>query len=144
VARRPDWCYTARGQYSSLRNGFSTKGQATLKPLELARVVVEILEDKKAENIVLMDLQEHTVVADYFVICSATSDRQLEALAEAVTDTLHKHHRLKVPRVEGHAAGGWLLIDFRTVVVHIFSVEQRRRYRLDELWHETKTLLRIQ
>jgi len=105
---------------------------------------VEILEDKKAENIVLLDLQEHSVVADYFVICSATSDRQLEALADALTGTLHKQHRLKVPRVEGHAAGGWLLMDFRTVVVHLFSVEQRKRYRLDELWHETKTLLRIQ
>ena len=105
---------------------------------------MEILEEKKAENIVLMDLQEHSVVADYFVICSGSSDRQLDALAEAVTDTLHKTYRLKTPRVEGHAAGGWLLLDFRTVVVHIFSVEQRKHYRLDELWRETKTLLRIQ
>jgi ribosome-associated protein len=46
--------------------------------------------------------------------------------------------------VEGHAAGGWLLIDFRTVIVHIFSAEKRQHYRLDELWRETKTLLRIQ
>lgn len=116
----------------------------TLKPLDLARAIVEALEEKKAENIVLMDLQEHSVVADYFVICSGTSERQLDALAEAVTDTMHKKHRLKSPRVEGHAAGGWLLIDFRTVIVHIFSVEKRQHYRLDELWRETKTLLRIQ
>jgi len=120
------------------------KGNETLKPLDLARAVVEALEEKKAENIVLMDLQEHSIVADYFVICTGASDRQLNALAEAVTDALRKKHRLKSPRVEGHAAGGWLLIDYRTVIVHVFSAEQRKRYQLEDLWRETKTLLRIQ
>ena len=91
-----------------------------------------------------MDLQEHSILADYFVVCTGTSDRQLEALAESITDTLRKQHRLKSPRVEGHAAGGWLLIDFRTVIVHIFSSEQRKRYQLEDLWRETKTVLRIQ
>jgi len=105
---------------------------------------VEALEEKKAENIVLMDLQQHSIVADYFVIGTGTSDRQLDALAEAVTDTLRKAHRLKSPRVEGHSVGGWLLIDYRTVIVHLFSPEQRKRYQLEDLWRETKTLLRIQ
>ena len=102
------------------------------------------LEEKKAENIVLLDLQEHSIVADFFVICTGTSGRQLDALADAVTDTLRKTHRLKPPRVEGHAGGGWLLIDYQTVVVHLFSPEQRKRYQLEDLWRETKTLLRIQ
>jgi ribosome-associated protein len=110
----------------------------------LARAIVETLEDKKAENIVLMDLQEHSIIADYFVVCSGTSDRMLSALAEAVTDEMRKTHRQKSPRVEGHAAGGWLLLDYKTVVVHIFSVEQRKHYQLEDLWRETKTLLRIQ
>jgi ribosome-associated protein len=105
---------------------------------------VETLEEKKGENIVLMDLQEHSIIADYFVVCSGTSDRMLDALAEAVTDTMRKTHRLKSPRVEGHSASGWLLLDYRTVIVHIFSVEQRKHYQLEDLWRETKTLLRIQ
>ena len=105
---------------------------------------MKALEDKKAENIVLMDLQELSIVADYFVICTGTSDRQLDALAEAVTDTLRKAHRLKSPHVEGHSAGGWMLVDYRSVIVHLFSPDQRKRYKLEELWHETKTLLRIQ
>ena len=105
---------------------------------------METLEEKKAENIILLDLQEHSVVADYFVICTGTSDRMLDALADAVTDTLRKAHRLKSPRVEGHSAGGWLLIDYKSVVVHVFSPEQRKRYQLEDLWRETKTVLRIQ
>lgn len=105
---------------------------------------MEALEEKKAENIVLMDLQEHSIVADYFVVCSGSSDRQLGALADAMTDTLRKKHRLKSPRQEGHAASGWVLVDYGTVVVHLFSAEQRKYYQLEDLWRETKTLLRIQ
>jgi ribosome-associated protein len=110
----------------------------------LAHAIVEALEERKGENIVLMDLQEHSIVADYFVICTGTSDRQLDALAEAVTDTLRKTHRLKSPPVEGHSAGGWMLIDYKSVIVHLFSPDQRKRYQLEDLWRETKTLLRIQ
>ncbi len=91
-----------------------------------------------------MDLQQHSIVADYFVICTGGSDRQLDALAEAVAATLKKKHRLKSPRQEGHAAGGWVLVDYGTVVVHLFSAEQRKRYQLEDLWRETKTILRIQ
>jgi ribosome-associated protein len=68
----------------------------------------------------------------------------LEALAEAVDEAARKKHRLKSPRVQGHAVGGWLLIDFGDAIVHVFSVEQRRRYRLEEFWHAAKVVLRIQ
>ena len=71
---------------------------------------------------------------DYFVICSANSERQLNALAEAVDETARKKHRLKSPRQEGHPSSGWVLLDFGNMVVHAFAAEQRKRYRLEELW----------
>lgn len=101
------------------------------------------LEDKKAEDIVLLDLQGHCSFADYFIICTGTSERQLDALAQAVGDTARKQHRLKSPRVQGQPGGGWVLVDFTDLIVHIFNAEQRRRYKLEELWSEAKVVLRI-
>ena len=118
--------------------------EATLKGIDFARSLVHTLEDKKAESIVLLDIQGHSIFTDYFVICTGTSERQLDALAEALDEAGHKKHRRKAPRVEGHAAGGWILIDFGEVIVHLFSAEQRKRYRLEELWREGKVILRIQ
>jgi ribosome-associated protein len=63
---------------------------------------------------------------------------------DAVAQDLKRAHHLKAPKVEGHPAGGWVLVDFNTVVVHAFSREKRKRYNLEELWHEGKVILRIQ
>ncbi len=105
---------------------------------------MDVLEDKKAEDIVLLDLAGHSVFTDFFIICTGTSERQLDALIEAVDEAAHKSFQLKSPRVEGHPQGGWLLVDFGMVIVHIFSPAQRRRYKLEELWHDSKVMLRIQ
>jgi ribosome-associated protein len=115
-----------------------------LEPIDLARTLVDVLEDKKAEDIVLMDLAGQFAFTDFFIICSGTSERQLDALLEAVDEAGRKTFQLKSPRVEGHPKGGWVLIDFGSVIVHAFSPEQRRRYKLEELWHEGKVMLRIQ
>jgi len=93
---------------------------------------------------VLLDLQGHTPFTDYFVICTGTSERQLQALVDAVAETARKKHRLKPPRIEGHAAYGWVLVDFKDVIVHAFSKDKRKRYKLEELWHAGKVILRIQ
>jgi ribosome-associated protein len=92
----------------------------------------------------LLDVHEQSSFADYFVICSGASERQLNALAEALDETGRKQHRLKSPRIEGHAAHGWVLIDFGSVIVHLFSAAQRKRYRLEELWQTGKVIVRIQ
>ncbi|MDW8326896.1 MAG: ribosome silencing factor [Anaerolineales bacterium] len=110
----------------------------------MARSLVETLEDKKAEDIVLLDLRGKCSFTDYFIICSGTSERQLDALAESVAETAYKKHRLKSPRFQGHAAGGWILIDFGDVIVHAFSPEQRKRYRLEDFWREARVVVRIQ
>jgi ribosome-associated protein len=98
----------------------------------------------KGENIVLMDLREVTPIADYFVICSGNSDRQLKAIVEKVTEAVKKDSRVSPLRVEGLAEGGWVLVDYGGLVIHAFSPDQRDYYRLEELWSEGKTIVRMQ
>jgi ribosome-associated protein len=114
-----------------------------LEPIKLAREIVDVLVDKKAEDILLLDIQELTVIADYFVICSGTSFRMLRALAESVSDHLREHHKIKI-RVDGEPQTGWLLGDYGDVVLHLFSPEQRDYYKLEEFWSEGKVILRMQ
>ena len=102
-----------------------------------------MLEEKKGEDILLLDIRELTDFTDYFVICSGTSDRMLDALADAVQDNTHKQHKAKGRR-EGSPEGGWLVLDYGSIVVHIFSTDQRDYYRLEELWSQGKVLLRLQ
>lgn len=106
--------------------------------------MVSALEDKKADNIILLDLHGLSFFTDYFVICTGTSDRHLDALVEAVAQAAKKKHRLKPPKIEGHPEHGWVLADFGSVIVHTFSPDKRKHYRLEDLWHEGKVILRIQ
>ena len=102
-----------------------------------------MLEDKKGEDILLLDIRELTDFAEYFVICSGTSDRMLKALADEVLERVRAIHGLK-GRIEGLPQEGWLLIDYVDVVVHLFSPDRREYYRLEELWGKGKVLLRLQ
>ena len=80
---------------------------------------------------------------DYFVICSGTSDRMLDALAKGVLEATKKDYK-KHGRVEGQSGEGWLVLDFGDVVVHLFSPDIREHYDLEELWSDGKVLLRVQ
>lgn len=101
------------------------------------------LEDKKGEDIVLLDLKDLGIFTDYFVLCTGTSDRMLNALADGVLEDVNKRHRRK-GRKEGLARDGWLVVDYGDIVVHLFSSDQRDYYSLEELWSEGKVLLRLQ
>ena len=101
------------------------------------------LEDKKGEDILLIDIKEIASFTDYFVICTGTSDRMLDALAKSVQEIIREKHRRK-GRMEGQSHDGWLVVDFGDVVVHLFSRDQRDYYKLEELWQEGKVLLRVQ
>lgn len=90
-----------------------------------------------------MDLQGIAIFADYFVICSGTSNRMLKALADAAVDDVHAKYHMR-GRVEGESQYGWLLVDFGDVILHLFSPERREYYRLEELWSEGKVLLHLQ
>jgi ribosome-associated protein len=110
--------------------------------LNLARDVVRALEDKKGEDIVLLDIKEIASFTDYFVICTGTSDRMLDALAGGVLDEVRKKYKKKAGK-QGLSRDGWVVVDFGDVVVHLLSPDQRDYYQLEELWNAGKVLLRL-
>jgi len=104
---------------------------------------VEAASDRQASDIVLLDTRGVCSFADYFVICSGETERQIKAIYEEVEHSLKKegvspHHR------EGTLDSGWLLLDFGDVIVHIFAPFEREYYRLAELWSEAIPVVRIQ
>jgi ribosome-associated protein len=101
------------------------------------------LEDKKGEDVLLLDIHEISDFTDYFVICTGTSDRMLSMLAEDVLTYFKKHHQFQ-GRVEGQSQDGWMLVDYGDIIVHLFSPDRRDYYRLEELWGQGKVLLRLQ
>ncbi len=112
-------------------------------PIELARRVVALAEDKKAADIVLLDLAELTTLADYFVICSGGSERQLDAIADGIAEGLETDGLRPIGR-EGTAESHWVLLDYGWVVVHIFTPPERDYYQLERHWAQAKTILRVQ
>ena len=114
-----------------------------LEALEVARKAVEAASNKQAADIMLLDTRGVCSFADYFVICSGDSDRQIKTIYDEVGHVLKKegilmHHR------EGTVDSGWLLLDFGDVIVHIFTLFEREHYQLDKLWSEAKLVVRIQ
>jgi ribosome-associated protein len=101
--------------------------------LEEARIAVSTGADKKAENIVVLDVRTLTSYADYLVIMSASSDRQVSAIADAIDDELRKAGHRPIG-VEGSGTSNWVLIDTGDIVVHVFLEEAREFYDLDRLW----------
>jgi ribosome-associated protein len=111
--------------------------------LELAHTIVNALEDKKGEDIILLDLKEVVSFTDYFIICTATSSRMLSALADDVVEKTRVKHSKK-GRIEGVSDAGWMIVDYGDIVVHLFDAELRRYYKLEELWNKGKVLLKVQ
>ncbi|HJX13251.1 MAG TPA: ribosome silencing factor [Dehalococcoidales bacterium] len=104
---------------------------------------MEVASDKQAGNIVLLDVRGICSFTDFFVICAGESQRQVRTIYDEIMRDLKKegiapHHH------EGALDSGWLLLDYGDVIVHIFGAAERDYYRLDELWHEAMTVLRIQ
>jgi ribosome-associated protein len=102
-----------------------------------------MLEERQGSDILLLDVRRITILADYFVLCSANSERQLKALA----GDLSKQLKGKVGRpikAEGDPASGWVLIDYGDVVLHLFLPQVRAFYALEELWRDAQTVIRIQ
>lgn len=114
------------------------------EPVELARLTVDLIGDLKGENIVLMDLQKVSVIADYFVIGQANSDRQINAVIERIREGVKEKFATLPLRVEGKGESGWVLMDYGTVIVHIFSPQARAYYDLETLWKEAPVILRMQ
>ncbi len=109
----------------------------------MARRVVGAASDKKATDIVLLDARGVCSFADYFVMCSGESSKQIEAIRDEVGQALKKEGVLP-HHYEGTVDSGWLLIDFSDVIVHIFAPFEREHYQLDKLWGEAVPVVRIQ
>ncbi len=100
---------------------------------------MELAAGKKASRIVLLDLRKISIIADYFLICSGESERQLQAIADEVWEKMEARGILP-RRVEGTAESGWILIDFGAVVFHVFDPPRRDFYRLEEVWSQARPL----
>ena len=112
-------------------------------PLEIARLAVEAAEDKKAADIVLLDVTGLTTIADYFVICSGGSERQLAAIVDAIVDRVREVGLRPYSR-EGAALSHWLLLDLGSVIVHVLAPPERDFYQVERLWAEARTVVRVQ
>ena len=112
-------------------------------PLDLARRIVELAEDKKAADIVLLDLADLTTLADAFVICSGGSERQIDAIADGIAEALRAEGVRPIGR-EGTPASHWVLLDFGSVIVHVFTPPERDYYSLEKHWSAAKVVLQVQ
>ena len=113
-----------------------------MDPAALGHRIVEVASDKKASDIVLLRTAELTTMADYFVICSGRSDRQIGALAGAIVDVL-RDEGVKPIGIEGKASGRWVLIDYGAVIVHVFAADEREYYGLERLWSGAQQVVRV-
>lgn len=104
---------------------------------KMTKIVIEALEDKKADNIRILDISEVSPLADYFIIASGTNRNQVQALADNVDEALGKAG-FKSGKVEGYNSANWILLDFQDIVVHIFDEENRGFYNLERLWTDGK------
>jgi ribosome-associated protein len=120
-----------------------TKGVLSLESIEVARRAVEAASNKLAQDLILLDVRQVSSFAEYFVICTAESSRQIDAIVDEVSDQLKKEG-VTPYRTEGDPDSGWVLIDLGFIIVHIFSPEKRAYYKLDELWGEGTPVIRIQ
>lgn len=104
-----------------------------MQPKELADKIAQLMLDKKAEDVVIMDLKELTTITDFFVICSASSDVQVKAIADHIDNELGKVKE-SAWHSEGYTNRSWVLLDYVNVVAHIFLNQTRKFYNLEGLW----------
>ena len=101
-----------------------------MESLDLCKKIVSILDEKKGSDIVVLDISEISVLSDYFVLVSAENARQFEALKDAV--------QLDNRKAEGESSSGWILLDYKDVIVHIFDKDTRSFYNLEKIWSDAK------
>jgi ribosome-associated protein len=111
-----------------------------MTPEEIAQTIAEYAADRKALDIVQLDLRGIIGYTDYFVICTGRSDRQTKAIHDAIHQGMKSEHRLLPRRVEGLSEARWILMDYLDVIVHVFTPEMREYYRLEQLWGEAPAL----
>ncbi len=110
-----------------------------METLELVKLAVDALNDKKAEDVRVIDIHEISTIADYFVIASGANTNQLGAMQDAVDEALYKAG-VHVKQIEGNRNSTWILMDYEDVIVHLFSKEDRLFYDLERIWRDGKQM----
>ena len=123
----------------------ATQSAAKISPqrsLQLAKAAAQSAADNKGQNVVILDLRDQTVIFDYFVIATGSSQRQLRAMSDAIDDVLQKE--LGHPRLgtEGYQDSKWILLDYGSILVHLFDATSRQYYALEDLWAGAKKVER--
>jgi ribosome-associated protein len=108
-----------------------------MEAFEIVKICGVLAEEKKAQDVVIMELDDLTDIADYFLVASGTSERHVRTIADGV-ETGMKERGVKPYAVEGHRDGRWVIIDYQNVIVHIFLAQLRELYDLESLWIEAK------
>ena len=103
---------------------------------EMVRVAIEAMKDKKAEDIRVIDISKVSVIADYFVIASGNNVNQVQAIVDNLQEELYKEGCKIEPKVEGYNSATWVLLDYKDVVFHVFSADDRRFYDLERIWRD--------
>ena len=106
---------------------------------ELVKAIYNALEDRKGEDIRVLDISGVSVMADYFVIASGNNVNQIQAMADSVNEAMIKN-KLELKQTEGYGTGGWILMDYGDIIVHVFSKEERLFYDLERIWRDGKTV----
>lgn len=106
---------------------------------ELAKIAVDALEDKKVEDLRVIDISEISIMADYFIIGSGSSQTQVRALANNVEEKLHEAG-VNPRQIEGYQTASWILMDFNDIIVHVFNGEDRLFYNLEKIWLDGKPI----
>ena len=106
----------------------------------MLKLIYQALDDKKGEDIVMIDISQVSVLADYFVICSAGNDSQIQALVDNVDEKMHENG-YQIRQQEGRNSGTWVLLDYGDVIVHIFERENRSFYNLERIWNDGRRIL---
>lgn len=103
------------------------------KSRELAERIYRVLEEKKGENIRVLDISKVSTLADYFILADGNNVNQVQAMADGVEESLEKEG-MRPKQIEGYKSGSWILMDYHDVVVHVFTREDRRFYDLERIW----------
>jgi ribosome-associated protein len=106
---------------------------------EMAKITFHALDDKKAEDIRIIDIANVSVLADYFIIANGTNENQVKALVDNVQEELHKAG-YEPKQIEGYRTGNWILLDYGDIIVHVFSKEDRLFYDLERIWRDGKNI----
>ena len=110
-----------------------------METLELAKKIALALDDKKAEDIKVIDIHEISSIADYFVIANGVNSNQLVAMQDAVDEVMYKNG-VHSKQVEGNQNSTWILMDYKDIIVHLFSKEDRHFYDLERIWRDGKEI----